>query len=155
LLFIDRRFIAGLIVVALVCLPIKLYVTYQLAAIEDTVSARATASYLTTFHRNARVFIFEDYEALSALPFYLARPIGIIDSKSRDLHFGQQLGEPSERFHSSAELSNLNQAAVVIVRKDRMEDLRETALFARLSEQRRFGDVAIFTLEPSPEQSSL
>jgi len=70
---------------------------------EAAKSARSLASEL----RRARepVYIFREFETLSALPFYLDSCVGIADPRSGDLHNGLLLDPQPERFPDIAAMA--------------------------------------------------
>jgi 4-amino-4-deoxy-L-arabinose transferase-like glycosyltransferase len=148
MLVIRQRLVGALLAFALTLLPLKLFVTHQLAAIEDTLSARALAGHILTFHGAAPVFVFQDFEALSALPFYLRQTVGVIDSKSAALQFGRRLKGTTSQFPSAAKMvAGIDQPAIIVAHRGSMDSLKKTLMFDRLSEVRRFGEVSVFKLE--------
>ena len=46
----------------------------------------------------APVYVYREFESLSALPFYLDAPVGVVDSRSTELWYGSRLEPQPERF---------------------------------------------------------
>lgn len=68
-----------------------------IAANESLKSARTIAAEIAR-HPKAAVYLYQDYENLSALPFYLHANVGVVDSHSSDLWYGIALHPDDERF---------------------------------------------------------
>lgn len=97
---------------------------------EPELSARPLARYLQAAQPGRLVFIYRDFERISALPFYLQQPVGVVDSASNDLKFGiEREGSPSW-FMTSDEfwLRCAETPVLLVVLRDRLGELGHTRL---------------------------
>ena len=79
------------------------------------------------------MYVYRDFERLSSLPFYLGKPVAIVDSDSNDLDFGRRHSEgalfPSARTVIASRASN---PAVLVVNDSRARQFASSPL-ARLA----------------------
>jgi hypothetical protein len=90
--------------------------------------------------------VFRDYEALSSLGYYLHRPIGIVDSASNDLWYGQRLRPDPQRFPSLQRFvseERYRDAAVVVAGRRRRE-FEASLLASRLEPVAHFGRTTLY-----------
>ena len=153
-LALARRPQAALVMIALMCAPILGLLLYALGANESLVSSRPLAQRILHDYPGAGVYVFQDFERMSSLPFYLGRSIRIIDSKSSDLWFGQHRGERPDVFRSVGEFlaAESTDGSVVLVEGRRSAAFRRSALSSRMDAIGQVGRVTIFraTSEQSP-----
>ena len=95
----------------------------------DFKSARNLAAQIA-LHPEAQVYLYEDYETVSSLPFYLNENVGVVNSRSSDLWFGMQLHPDPERFPDTASFAARAQRSDLwlIVNEKRLTDFRRSAL---------------------------
>jgi hypothetical protein len=110
-------------------------------------SQRAVAEFVRTNYPDVRVFLFQDFEKLASLPFYLKRPVAVVDSRSNDLAFGLRHAPQSPGFVSSAQFAAISSAApvVLIVHRRRLSAYRESLGQLGLTERARIGNVTVLT----------
>lgn len=116
-----------------------------LTAIEPDVSAKPLSAYLQTTLQGRAVYLFHNFEEQSSLPFYLRRPISVIDSRSNDLFWGNKLQAndlmiTEERFEQVLP----SQQVAVIVMKRQLKDFEADPLSQKLKEQTRMGPIIVF-----------
>lgn len=143
--FLRRRVVQGAAASAAVAIPLALLFSAYLDVNRDDNSTRAIAAEIG--HRGLQeVYVFRDYEALSSLGYYLHRPIGIIDSASNDLWYGQQLRPDAQRFPSVQRFvaDERYRAAAVVVAGPRRRELEASALGPHLQPVARFGRTILY-----------
>jgi 4-amino-4-deoxy-L-arabinose transferase-like glycosyltransferase len=70
---------------------------------EGIKSARSLALQLE--RSKAPVYVYRGFEAVSALPFYLDSPLGVVDYRGGDLSYGAQLDRQRDRFLDASSLA--------------------------------------------------
>ncbi len=145
-------------VVAYVILPVFFMAILILTviAIEPFLSGRAMAQFIQKTLPNRPVYMYRNYEQISSLPFYLHKPLQIIESNSNDLYWGDKLRPENPITISLSQFKNQvkaeNYASVIIVPNNFLNEF--TNEFAGTAEHKnphselagskRFGDVTVF-----------
>jgi 4-amino-4-deoxy-L-arabinose transferase-like glycosyltransferase len=114
-------------------------------------SARTLAAAVDAL-RPAALYLYRDYEGASALAFYLDRPIGIVDTRSRDLLLGIQLRPDAQRFPSVREFlaaEKQGPGALLVVPDWRRKEFRRSPLPVTLE---RLAHVGAYELYAVPIQ---
>lgn len=138
--------LAGLVTVALMLAPAEGYVLYAVSHQEAFYSSRALAQSIRSSCAHCRVFLYRDFERMSSLPFYLHSQVGIIDSASNDLRFGQHQSHDAALFVSSATFvrDHGDEPVAVVVHGKRMKEFRGTGLYEQLKPADKVGRVRVF-----------
>lgn len=79
--------LAGLII------PVVIAATSILKLINEDISAANVGTYITENQNNYPIYIYQDFENISALAFYTNSCFKIIDTKSNDLYYGSHLAQ--------------------------------------------------------------
>ncbi len=114
-------------------------------AAEPLVSNRPLAQVLQGELANRQVYLYRKFEELSSLPFYMASPLHVVDSRSNDLYWGNKL-QPNDllidgkRFAQDAAAGPV----AIVVTARQMKDFRAEPYFASLKEQATVGGNTIF-----------
>jgi len=95
--FALRRVRAGAVALSAFGVVLALLWSGYLESSETQRSARSLAWTIQVLQPQ-QVCLYRDYEGVSALPFYLRRPVGVVDPRSRDLLFGIRLRPDAQRF---------------------------------------------------------
>jgi 4-amino-4-deoxy-L-arabinose transferase-like glycosyltransferase len=132
---------------ALANLPLLALFVAVMASAEPFASEREMAGYIAGNHPQAQVFLYQDYEKLASLPFYLQREVPVVDSVSNDLAFGKKLSPESENFLSAAEFAQVRDTApvVLVVHRHRLRELLLSPAGAGLRLRHRIGNVSVFS----------
>ena len=95
----------------------------------DLKSTRSLAAEIAR-HPGAQVYVYQDYENVSSLPFYLRANVGVVNTRSSDLWFGMQLHPDPERFPDAESFAARAQRSDIwlIVNEKRLTDFRHSAL---------------------------
>jgi hypothetical protein len=93
------------------------------------------------------VFLYQDYEKLASLPFYLERQVPVVDSASNDLAFGMKLSPESENFLSAGAFAQIRETepVVLVVHRQRLRALLLSPAGAGLRLRHRIGNVSVFS----------
>jgi 4-amino-4-deoxy-L-arabinose transferase-like glycosyltransferase len=137
----------ALYALALANLPLLAFFVAVMASAEPFASEREMARYIAGNHPQAQVFLYQDYEKLASLPFYLAREVPVVDSVSNDLAFGMKLSPESENFPSAGEFAQIRDTTpvVLVVHRHRLRDLLVSPAAAGLRLRHRIGNVSVFS----------
>ncbi|SNS62988.1 4-amino-4-deoxy-L-arabinose transferase [Noviherbaspirillum humi] len=94
-----------------------------LAAMEPAVSTRQMANYLKLAHPDRQIYLYRKFEEQSSLPFYLKKPLPVVDMQSNDLFWGNRL-RPGNSISVSIEKFNAAKSAklaLVVMDRQRAE----------------------------------
>jgi 4-amino-4-deoxy-L-arabinose transferase-like glycosyltransferase len=91
ILFMARRLDATMVMIASLIIPIVIIMISYLGIIKNDISTEEAGSYLSLQAKDKSLYIYEDFENVSALAFYAPSCFKIIDSKSNDLYYGKTL----------------------------------------------------------------
>jgi 4-amino-4-deoxy-L-arabinose transferase-like glycosyltransferase len=117
-----------------------------LVAMQPTVSARELADYLKREQPGRVVYLYRNFEEQSSLPFYLKRPLPVVDSRSNDLYWGARLRSndimlTDEQF--AGVLAEGRPVAISVMNRQ-LADFRARPYAARFGSARRIGDTTLF-----------
>jgi hypothetical protein len=102
--------------------------------------------------RPAQVYVYREFEGVSALPFYLRHGVGVVDSRSRDLLHGLGISPDAERFPGArafaAASDETSQATVLVVPDARAMAFGASPLAWRFDRVGRVGPFQIFRRPP-------
>jgi 4-amino-4-deoxy-L-arabinose transferase-like glycosyltransferase len=140
---LDR---AALCVVAFASVPLLVLFVTTAERADRYLSQRAVAEYLQAKHPDARVFLFQDFEKLASLPFYLKRAVAVVDSQSSDLAFGMSQAPQSAGFVTSAQFAAMSSAGpvVLIVHRKRLAAYHHALGELGLNHRTRIGNVNVY-----------
>jgi hypothetical protein len=132
---------------ALANLPLLVFFVAVMARAEPFSSERELAAYIAGNHPGAKVFLFQDYEKLASLPYYLKRQVPVVDSVSNDLAFGKKISPRSESFVTAPQFAQASKSSPVllVVHRQRMRALLLSPAGAGLRLRHRVGNVSVFS----------
>jgi 4-amino-4-deoxy-L-arabinose transferase-like glycosyltransferase len=115
-------------------------------AMEPQVSTRMLSHYLQIDLANREVYLYRNFEEQSSLPFYLQKPVSVIDSRSSDLFWGNKL-QANDLMISSTQLEPQlsNRLVAIVVMEKQRKDFEAGPLFAHMKGQRQAGAVTVFS----------
>lgn len=133
---------------AYLSLPVALgALTYSLLmAMQPLVSAKELAQWLERDASGREVFLYRNFEEISSLPFYLRRPLPIVDAHSSDLYWGNRL-QANDTMLSDEQFSERLQRGAkiaIVVMDSQLTAFREHAYASALHEARRSGQLTVF-----------
>jgi 4-amino-4-deoxy-L-arabinose transferase-like glycosyltransferase len=137
----------ALYALALANLPVLAFFVAVMARAEPFVSEREMARYIAGNYPQAKVFLYQDYEKLASLPFYLNRQVPVVDSASNDLAFGMRLSPENENFLSARQFAHIRDTrpVVLVVHRQRLRALLLSPAGASLRLRHRVGNVSAFS----------
>ncbi len=114
-------------------------------AVEPLVSNRPLAQVLQGEAANRQVYLYRNFEELSSLPFYMASPLHIVDSRSNDLYWGNKL-QPNDLLIDGARFASAAAGGpvAIVVTERQMKDFRAEPYFPALRELQKVGNNTIF-----------
>jgi len=124
---------------------ISIVLSAMLPVVEPTISTRQTASYLQQTLPAHAVYLYRNFEEQSSLPFYLKRPLPVIDAHSNDLFWGNRLRKndiiiSSEQFMQRA----AGKKVAVVVMDRQLQDFRQSAFAGIFTAQQHIGNSTVF-----------
>ena len=116
-----------------------------LSAMEPWASTRQLARTLLQQPEQRPVLLFRDFEKKSSLAFYLKQPLGVVDSISADLHWGNRL-RPNDRLISREQLLELasQRKLLLAVTDEHLKDFQTWNEGRRFTALLRNGNVTVF-----------
>jgi 4-amino-4-deoxy-L-arabinose transferase-like glycosyltransferase len=102
LIFIKRPHIAACALAGLI-IPVSIMTTTELKLINEDISAAKTGIYLAKNNKNRPIYLYQDFENISAIAFYANTCFKIIDSQSSDLYYGSHLPQSTHWFVTKKE----------------------------------------------------
>lgn len=117
-----------------------------LGAMEPLTSTRLLAQYLQSDLNGRPVYLFRNFEEMSSLPFYLKKPLPIIDARSNDLFWGNKLRPENGIFVSGAQFARelARQPLAVVVMERQLQDFRAAEYAGRFKGEKRIGQLTVF-----------
>ncbi len=126
------------------------------AATEGQFCARPMAAAIAAQPEKLPVFLYQDYEDYSGLPFYLQSDrIGIVDQQSADLRFGLSLPHDATRYPSRAEFLARREPAWLVILDARVRSGLPADLAPRLERVARVGNATLYRLTADPAPTLL
>lgn len=147
LFYHQRNLFAPVILLAALIIPLT---TVGLAAgqqLQDQFSKQNLANYLKTQAGRATIYLYNDYEDLSSLPFYLAQRLTIVDSHSKDLFYGSQTPQANQWFISFEDFNRRaqQQNALIVVKSDRLDHFTAASKSMHLHPLAKLGDASVYS----------
>lgn len=134
-------------VLAYLALPVwtGIALSLVLIAMAPLVSMRQVAHYLQSEQAGRKVYLYRNFEEKSSLPFYMQRPIPVIDARSNDLFWGNKLRSNDIVISEDQFEQRLRaQSDAVVVMDRQLEDFRATRFFDRFKSMKRIGKTTVF-----------
>jgi hypothetical protein len=131
--------LAGLII------PVSIAATSVIKLINDDLSAAKTGMYLTTNKITDPVYLYQDFENISAISFYTNTCFKIIDSQSKDLYYGASLPQSKLWFLTKEEFLQevQHQPFYVVVPIKKLEQFYQNITNTKITVLQKYTDLAI------------
>jgi hypothetical protein len=155
LLLIAQRMPYALYALAFSGIPIMMLFLSTAVRVEPRISSKQVAEYLRVAAEDHTVFLYKDFEDISALPFYFKRPVSLIDSDSSDLQFGSSRSAHSGRFISGDKFVSLcrGEEVFAVVMEKRLYEFQRIASAADLLPIQHIGRTVVFSNHKRPAPS--
>ena len=114
-------------------------------AMEPLVSTRQVAQYLQHEQAGRQVYLYRNFEEKSSLPFYLKKPVPIVEARSNDLFWGNKL-RSNDRIISTDQFAGRlpNHAVAVVVMDRQLKDFKASGFFMSFKGEKRIGETTVF-----------
>jgi 4-amino-4-deoxy-L-arabinose transferase-like glycosyltransferase len=148
--FFTRRMAPAVLACALMAVPLAWCASAWLTHQGDKLSARHLAQQIRARGFD-EVYVYRDFENVSAIAYYWDGPIGVIDSQSNELDFGLKMPHDENRFPSGAQFVSAHHATVAVIALEKQRRALEAAFpRSRLVHLARFGNVHLYEWRPAP-----
>jgi len=118
-----------------------------LLAMQPMVSTRELAAYLKREQPGRTVYLYSKFEEQSTLPFYMERPLPVVDSHSNDLYWGARLRPDNNIMLSDEQFARVlaeGRPVAIAVMNRQLSDFRARPYAARFGNTKRIGDTTLF-----------
>jgi len=124
---------------------ISLVLMSVLQVLEPRISTKHTAAFLQTELASREVYLYRNFEEQSSLPFYLKKPLAVIDPRSNDLFWGNKLRQNDMMLSTEQFAQRLNRQRLAIVVMDKqLKDFRASGFFDAFKGEKRIGASTVF-----------
>ncbi len=143
---LARRLTAGMGAYLMLPMVLGAFTYSVVMAMQPLETAKPLAQWLQREASGHEVYLYRNFEDISSLPFYLEQPLHIVDSRSRDLLWGNRL-KPSSLMCSDNEFNAIVQSRkkiAIIVMDRHLQAFRARPYAARLQERKHIGRLTVF-----------
>lgn len=130
-----------IMIAALIILLVLVMVSY-VSVIKNNISTAEAGTYLTLAAKDQPIYIYQDFDNISALAFYSPNCFKIIDSQSSDLYYGKTLRKFQTQFVDKKELLSAAQHQTIYV----TVPIKKLTLFYQKMEPMKFSLLKEFSL---------
>lgn len=144
----DSRIKLAFLVTAWLIIPLVLLMVWYIKQHEDQLSSAAMGNYLAGQTRQLPLYVYQDFEDISALFFYAPGSFKIVDSKSHDLYYGAKLPQASEFLVTPVAWRNelKHGPYYMVVAEKRLPDFTKQAFGANYVLLQKLGKLSVFLL---------
>lgn len=147
--WLNSRFAALVLFLGVMLVPAMVFGVSQAGAGEERFSARLLAGEIQRRDGALPVYLYQDYEDYSALPFYLRRSnLRVVDVKSQDLAFALKRHRDAQAYPSLTEFLALPERAWLVVLDARVRNGLPAELSAVLQPMARVGNATLYLRNP-------
>ncbi|CAN5390237.1 hypothetical protein BH10PSE19_BH10PSE19_01510 [soil metagenome] len=125
--------------------PAMLVALWGLHKYQDDFSKRNFVNYFVKYHPNMPLYLYQDYEKCSSLAFYLRRHLVMVDSKSKDLYYGEQTAAKPGWFINMASFLQCTGPSYIVVMANRKEAFIAASKSKPFCEEITIGNASLFT----------
>ncbi|PRC91653.1 ArnT family glycosyltransferase [Solimicrobium silvestre] len=113
-------------------------------AMDESISDRSMAAFIQQTVPNRTVYLYRNFEQNSSLPFYLKKPLNVIDSVSSDLYWGNQLRPENTIMLSREQFKLLKEPVVVIVPNAYLDEFAHKKMHTKFIKNKQFSHATVF-----------
>ena len=146
LIFLNQPQVATIALAGLI-IPITIATTTVLKTINPEISSAQAGIYLTQNHKNNPVYLYQDFENISALAFYTNTCFKIIDSQSNDLYYGSQL-HPQWFLTQQEFLHTSTKPCYIVVPNKKLEKFFQNIDPTKFPTLQKYNDLTIIHYQP-------
>ncbi|HEX5394556.1 MAG TPA: glycosyltransferase family 39 protein [Rhodocyclaceae bacterium] len=145
--------LTAVLLIGVAFIPAEAWMLHYAAQEETSFSARQMAAHVAARQQAEPLplFLFQDFEDYSALPFYLqSNAIGVVDEKSADLDFGLGLGQKRDpaRYPSLEAFAARRDSALLLILDARVREGLPLLLAPHLEKLERVGNATLYRFAP-------
>ena len=134
----------GIVVYAILPIYILVILVNVVTAMEVFVTDAPIASFIQQTMPDRTVYMYRLFEQNSSLPFYLKKPVLIVESRSNDLYWGNKLEPANTLIISQEQFLAQKPPMVVVVTDSYLDEFIANHLQLRFTSSRRFGKNTVF-----------
>lgn len=135
-------------VVAVLIIPVCSAITLLgvMQGMAEQVSTRELSTYLMQQNRGRHVFLYRVFEQQSSLPFYLKKPVQIVDTRSNDLFWGHRLFPENQIVLSDYAFDQYSdkQAIALVVIDQELKNFDQEIYFKKYKFLKKIGNSSVF-----------
>ncbi|MBU0744025.1 MAG: glycosyltransferase family 39 protein [Gammaproteobacteria bacterium] len=130
-------------------IPISVVMISYIKAAKDDLSSASAGIYLSTQAENKPLYLYQDFENVSALAFYAPACFKIIDSKSNDLYYGEHLPEFKQQFVNKEKFlqETINNKVYIVVPVKKLSQFYQAVSPEKFSVVKKFNKLEIVQLK--------
>jgi 4-amino-4-deoxy-L-arabinose transferase-like glycosyltransferase len=143
-LFLALRRELIMLMIASLIIPLIFIMVSYIELIKNNISTFEAGIYLDREAKDKPIYLYQDFDNISAMAFYTSSCFTIIDSTSNDLYYGKSLPEGQKQFIDKKEfLANLKQKSYIVVPTKKLAQFYQEMKPAKFSLQKEFNLVAV------------
>ena len=121
----EKPFIAFLLIASLI-IPFGIFSSYIKDNAQTKYSQIAIGQYINYGYEQLPIFLYQDYEKLSSLPFYAQQRLAIIDSEDHIIDFGKSRPDAKDWFLTLSDFLQKakSESVYVVVEEDKLNEFQ-------------------------------
>jgi 4-amino-4-deoxy-L-arabinose transferase-like glycosyltransferase len=128
---------------ALFIVPAAIMIVSYVKVIQDQLSTAAAGQFLALEASHRSLYLYQDFENISAIAFYAPSHFKIIDSCSSDLYYGARLPEFKQQFVAKKDFLRKMQRSYIVVPAKKLAQFYNDMHPAKFSLLKKFSKVVI------------
>ncbi len=129
---------AGLAVYSVLSVYLMLVLVSFASAMNPAISDKNLAQFIERELPGRTIYLYRNFEQHSSLPFYLKKPLPVIDSTSNDLYWGNRIRPGNAIIITSDQFNHLREPRAVLVPNNDLDEFVSQKLHTRFLHQRQF-----------------
>jgi len=119
-----------------------------LVALDDVNSARSTIHFLQKNNAASEVYLFHVFEQQSSVPFYLKKPVKIVESHSSDLFWGNKLHKNNIVIDDTEFVRVMTSGKVsLLVVQQNLNEFKQKPYFNQFKQIAQIGNTSVFQIK--------
>ena len=140
---LTRIGVYAYLLLPMLSLPVLLQ---TLVALDDVNSTRSTIGFLQKENAASDVYLFHVFEQQSSVPFYLKRPVRIVESHSSDLFWGNKLHKNNIVIDDTefVKMANNGKVSLLVVKQD-LDEFKQKNYYNQFKQIAQVGNTSVFS----------
>lgn len=146
--YIGRKYpYLGIVLIAVLVVPIIIVFVWDKQRLQPERSEIQIANYILQHDPNRPVYLYQNYEQISSILYYLKKRLPIIDSTSKDLYFGSHTPEAINWFITSDQFKQRikKQNVYVVIESKKIPIFKTIISPMQFCVVNQSGDVSVMT----------